>query len=111
MKLGWRHLLAGLFVVLLGGLWICAPRADVIFVANFGGPDFSGTVGKYTTAELPINPALISGLNHPIGIAVSGADLFVANSGSNTIGKYATDGVPINPALISGTCFTSIACP
>jgi hypothetical protein len=93
-----RHLLNALFAVLSGGLLISTACADVIFVADFN----SGTIGEYTTAGVPISPTLISGLNHPLGIVVSGSDLFVANSGSDIIGEYTTAGVPINPALISG---------
>src|SRR5689334_6715308 len=98
-----RHLLDGLFAVFLGGLLISPVRGDVIFVADFN----SGTIGEYTTAGAPINPALISGLNHPIGIAVSGSDLFVANESAGgpndgVISKYTTAGVLVTPALISG---------
>jgi len=56
-----------------------------------------------------VNPALISGLPFPFGIAVSGSDLFVVNVGNfvmgvptGTIGKYTTAGAAVNPALISG---------
>ncbi len=49
-----------------------------------------------------MNAALISGLNSPFGIAVSGADLFVANLGNGTIGEYTTAGATVNAALISG---------
>jgi hypothetical protein len=49
-----------------------------------------------------VNPALISGLSMPEGIAVSGSDLFVVNFEANTIGEYTTAGAPVNPMLISG---------
>jgi hypothetical protein len=49
-----------------------------------------------------VNPALISGLSGPIGIAVSGSDLFVVNFNAGTIGEYTTSGATVNPALISG---------
>jgi hypothetical protein len=39
-----------------------------------------------------VNPALISGLSIPAGIAVSRSDLFVANIGTDTIGEYTTSG-------------------
>jgi PEP-CTERM motif len=48
-----------------------------------------------------VNPDLISGLSLPVGIAVFGSDLFVANAGNYTIGEYTTAGTTINPALIS----------
>src|SRR5205085_937064 len=62
----------------------------------------NGTIGEYTTAGATVNPALISGLSNPWGIAVSGSDLFVANNANNTIGEYTTAGATVNPALISG---------
>jgi uncharacterized membrane protein YfcA len=49
-----------------------------------------------------VNPALISGLSLPEGIAVSGSDLFVVNFATNTIGEYTTSGAPVNPTLVSG---------
>jgi len=52
-----------------------------------------------------VNPALISGLRFPRGIAVSGSDLFVVDSDNNRIGEYTTSGAPLNPALISGLGF------
>ncbi len=41
---------------------------------------------------LSVNASLISGLNGPWGIAVSGSNLFVANYGNSTIGEYTTSG-------------------
>ena len=35
-----------------------------------------------------MNAALVSGLNTPVGVAVSGGNLYVANSGNGTIGEY-----------------------
>jgi len=50
-----------------------------------------------------VNAALVSGLNHPYGIAISGNDLFVTNFSGNTVGEYdATTGATINASLISG---------
>jgi hypothetical protein len=69
-----------------------------LFVVNSG----TGTIGEYTTDGATVNPALISGLAGPNGIAVSGSDLFVTNGFIGTIGKYTTDGATVNPALISG---------
>jgi hypothetical protein len=66
-----------------------------IFVTNFN----SGTVGEYTTSGAPINPALISGLPGPTGIAVSGDKLFVKNG--DKISEYTTSGALVNAALIS----------
>jgi hypothetical protein len=98
--MSYKHGLGGLFAVLLGLLSINAARANEIFVANAG----NGTIGEYTTAGAPVNPGLITGLNSPSGIAVSGSDLFVTNSAgaASTIGEYTTAGATVNPALISG---------
>jgi hypothetical protein len=50
-----------------------------------------------------VNASLISGLNEPIGIAVSGSDLFVANYyGGGTVDEYTTAGATVNAALLSG---------
>ena len=62
----YRHGLGGLFAFLLGLLSQNAARADQIFVTNPG----VGTIGEYTTAGDTVNPALISGLSDPSGIAV-----------------------------------------
>src|SRR3954468_11606059 len=99
--MSYRHGLDGLFAVLLGLLSHNAARADQIFVTNLS----SDTIGEYTTAGGTVNPALVSGLSSPRGIAVSGSDLFVVNSGNGTIGKYTTAGAMVNPALISGLSF------
>jgi hypothetical protein len=90
----------GLFAGLLASFSPGAARAgDTIFVAN----NNDGTIGAYTTSGATVNAALISGLPAPVGIAVSGSDLFVANlAGGGTIGEYTTSGATVNPALISG---------
>src|SRR5712692_9297705 len=69
-----------------------------IFVTNFD----TGTIGQYTTSGVPVNPALITGLSGPVGIALSGGNLFVANGNGGTIGEYTTSGATVNPALVSG---------
>ena len=48
-----------------------------------------------------MNAALVTGLNAPMGIAVSGSDLFVAEVGG-AIGEYTTSGAVVNASLISG---------
>jgi hypothetical protein len=70
-----------------------------------GGAYVSGAIGEYNLDGTPVNSSLVSGLNFPIGIAVSGGDLFVASSGTGgngTIGEYNLDGTPINASLVSG---------
>jgi hypothetical protein len=76
-----------------------------LFVANTGG----NTIGEYTTSGAVVNASLVSGLNEPYGIAVSGSDLFVVNvnySNQNpsdgTIGEYTTSGEVLNASLVSG---------
>ena len=49
-----------------------------------------------------MNASLVSGLNDPYGIAVSGSNLFVANDGTGTIGEYTTSGAVVNASLVSG---------
>jgi len=86
-----------------------AQSGSNLFVANacsgIPGPTCGmGTIGEYdATTGVPINAALVSGLSWPVGIALSGSHLFVANSTGNTIGEYdAITGAPINAALITG---------
>jgi glucose/arabinose dehydrogenase len=61
-----------------------------------------GTIGEYTTSGATVNASLISGLNQPFGIAVSGSNLFVTNSAGGTIGEYTTSGATVNASLIAG---------
>jgi hypothetical protein len=68
----YRHGLGGLCAILLGLLSNNAARADEIFVANYN----DGTMSEYTTSGATVNADLISGLSVPLGIAVSGSDLF-----------------------------------
>ena len=72
-------------------------RGD-IFVANID----TNSIGQYTNSGATINASLITGLNHPGGIAVSGGDLFVTNYLGGTISEYTTAGVPVNTHLLSG---------
>ena len=69
-----------------------------IFVTNNGG----NTVGDYTTSGATVNASLITGLNGPTGIALSGSNLFVVNFNGNTVGEYTTSGATVNASLISG---------
>ncbi|MHB1768504.1 MAG: hypothetical protein ACYCUV_11730, partial [Phycisphaerae bacterium] len=56
----------------------------------------------YTTAGRVVNATLVSGLAGPIGIAVSGKDLFVVVGGTGTVGEYTVQGHAVKIALISG---------
>ena len=66
----------------------------------------TGTVGAYKLDGTPINAALITGLQHPQGLAVSDGYIYVATSdftnSGGTIGKYTTSGATVNAALLSG---------
>ena len=59
-----------------------------------------------------MNASLISGLNNPYGIAVSGSNLFVANyqHGNGTIGEYTTSGGTVNASLVSGLSWSEWHC-
>ena len=71
-----------------------------LFVTNIEGTNASGgsgTIGEYTTSGETVNASLVSqapiatGLFVPIGIAVDGPNLFVADYGSNLSGSNAGD--------------------
>src|SRR5439155_1210438 len=63
----------------------------------------AGTVGTYNgQTGTTLDAALVLGLHGPVGIAVSGADLFVANHAKGTIGEYTTSGATVNANLIAG---------
>jgi hypothetical protein len=84
---------------------LCAEPGAIraqIFVANSN----TGTIGKYTTAGVPVNPDLITGLSDPADIAVSGGNLFVTNQDTGSIGEYTTSGAPVNPRTDHGVEFS-----
>ncbi len=73
-------------------------------MANYGG-----SIGKYTTSGDPVNPALVTGLPCPIGIALdTNGNVFVSNYGTlangyiGSIGKYTTSGETVTATLVSG---------
>jgi glucose/arabinose dehydrogenase len=55
-------------------------------------------VGEYdATAGAAISPSFITGLTNPYGLALSGNNLFVANTNGVRVGEYdATTGAVIN---------------
>src|SRR6202011_924315 len=72
-----------LLIILLGTLLAGQAHGQIIYETSQGG-----TIGEYdATTGAAINPSLVSGLNSPFGIAVSGANLYVANTGSGTVGE------------------------
>jgi uncharacterized repeat protein (TIGR01451 family) len=66
----------------------------------------TGTLSSTATVtKLPgraVNASLVTGLNDPQGIAVSGDDMFVVNTSTGTVGEYTTAGAVVNAALITG---------
>ncbi len=80
-----------------------AVSSSNLYVANSG----AGVIGKYSTAGVTVNTSLISGLDDPSAIAVSGSSVYLgslnaANDGSSVIGKYTTSGGTTNPSLVTG---------
>jgi DNA-binding beta-propeller fold protein YncE len=103
----WLSLVAALTV--MTAIWAMPPaaRGGNIFVVNQNlGGNGNGTFGEYTTSGATVNASLITGLNYPLGIAVSGGRVFVANSGTTfnvgTIGEYTLTGATVNASLITG---------
>jgi len=95
MTLSCSRGLAGLLGVLLGGLSINAARADEILVGNVTPTD---TIGAYTTSGATVNASLISlpSPGSPVGIAVSGSDVFVSSQccmNPGSISEYTTSGL------------------
>ena len=64
--------------------------------------DGNGTIGVYTTSGATVNASLVSGLNGPYGIAVSGSNIYVGSAINGTIGVYTTSGAVVNASLVSG---------
>ena len=94
-RLLWAVVLAS---VTLGSMPATVRADNIIYVTNEG----SGTIGEYTTSGATVNASLVSGLDEPFGIAVSGSDLFVADYGYGRIGEYTTSGATVNASLVSG---------
>ena len=99
----WRPPHRALFTLLLGiaALWAMprSARAQVLYVSLNG----ANIVGEYdATSGAAINANLITGLNLPRGLALSGNNLLVSNVGGTTVGEYnATTGAVINATLIA----------
>src|SRR5262249_50253593 len=67
----------------------------------------TGVVREYDLSGNLINPSLITGLLDPLGIAVSGNDLYVTsfaggNPGQGVIGRYTSSGATVNASLVTG---------
>ena len=86
-----------------GGAWYgIAVSGTTIFAAYPGLTEGSGLIGEFTTSGATLNASFLSGLDSPLGVAMSGGDLFVANYANGTIGEYTTSGATVNPSLITG---------
>jgi WD40 repeat protein len=75
-------------------------KGDDLLIAEVGG-----VVGKYNAKTgAAISQSFITGTNFvPVGLAVSGEDLFVASAGDGTVGKYNVNtGKAIKLGLITG---------
>ena len=96
-----RFVLRNILLVLSAGTALSSAGAygQDIYLTNTA---IRGAIGEYTVAGTTVNASLISGLNYPAGIAVSGSNLFVVNWGGNTIGEYTTSGAVVNASLVSG---------
>jgi DNA-binding beta-propeller fold protein YncE len=73
-----------------------------LFVASFSSQEHAYTIGEYMTSGSTVNASLITGFDSPQGIAISGNDLFVSNTGDGTVGEYTISGGTVNTDLISG---------
>jgi hypothetical protein len=93
-----------LFLGIAGiGSFPAASLGQLLFVTN----PTAGTIGEYdATTGAAINPSLITGLDQPGAIAVSGSDIFVCSINSATttgiVGEYTTSGQTVKASLISG---------
>ena len=60
-------------------------------------------MGEYTDTGRVVNADLIStGLANPVGIAVSGSDLYISSGTPGVVGEYTTSGGTVNASLITG---------
>ena len=92
MRRNLRAVLAG--SLLFGGLTTVSLAA--VSVLSEGTASAKGSCA-------PVNPRLVSGLEGPYAIALSGPDLFVTNTVyPGTVGEYTTSGATVNATLISG---------
>src|SRR4051812_21436763 len=91
-----RRIAAGVLI------WVgCSVANGQIFVVSNGFQ----SIGEYDTSGSALNATLIAGLSGPVGLAVSGNNLFVANynfGGTGSIGEYTTTGATVNSSLITG---------
>ena len=85
---------AGAAVALAQTSQVADSAAGNVSPASVGGSSPSRASGTLAP--------LVSGLSYPVGVAVSGSDLFVVSEGSGTVGEYTTSGTTVNASLVSG---------
>ena len=73
-------------------------KAQNLYVGTHG----NDTIGAYGMDGSTVDASLITGLDGPEGIAISGNDVFIANFTSGTIGEYTTSGTTVDASLITG---------
>jgi hypothetical protein len=101
-----RRAAASLFA--LAALVVTAGTAQAqLFVVHLNGYGPDGIVSEYNAnTGKPLNVSLITtGLNQPLGIAVMGSNLYVANKGNGTIAQFTVNGQTVtssDPTFISG---------
>ena len=97
-----RGLLAVATAILV--CWHLPQTQAQMFVVSSNGFAGDGSVGEYQLNGTPINASLITGLHLPQGIAVSGADLFIADQ-TGTVSEYTTSGTLVNPTPYLGPLY------
>ncbi len=103
MKINYlQQLINGLALGIAVGV-ITQTACGQIYVANIG----TSALLQYNFDGTLANPTLLTGLNHPDGIAFAGGNIYVANSGSRMIAEYTTAGAPVNTNLV-GTLNSSL---
>jgi hypothetical protein len=97
-----RPLRRALCTVLIGTAALWAPPRNAcaqLYVSDQN----TGTVGEYDAATgAAINPNLVTGLSQPVGLAVSGNTLFVANTHYGTVGTITPPPAPQSTPALSG---------
>ena len=89
---------------------LSTPNALLLSGSDLLVANEAGSVGKYNASTgAAINQSFITGTNfEPIGLALSGTDLFVANISNDTVGKYnASTGAVIKVPFITKLPATS----
>ena len=95
---------ASAFLIAITALAAMSRTAQAqLYVTQLVGLGPAGVVSQY---QLPsgtlMNANFITGLQGPVGLAVMGSLLFVANQANNTVDEYdAGTGAPINPTFIA----------